>query len=70
MKITKQRFGYVLETGCAVIVFDWVEMQSGSIPDIELYANGEAGAFLPAAIPNQHIKEFEQKFIEAGGVIE
>jgi len=66
MKITKHDRWYVLETGCAVIVFDDVLIQDGKTPDLEL----EFWGIEKATIPNQYIKEFEQKFIEAGGVIE
>lgn len=65
MKITKQSFGYVLETGIAVIEFRFALIEKNSIPDVSLFDETYI-----ATIPNQHIKEFKQKFIEAGGVIE
>jgi len=68
MKITKQSFRHVLESGCAVIVFDVALMQEGKTPDVELYSWVSEG--IVATIPNQHIKEFEKAFIAAGGVIE
>ena len=71
MKITKQSFGYVLETGIAVIVFDIAKIQKIKIgADIDLLAKGCGQILDVATIPNQHIKEFEKAFISASGVIE
>jgi len=67
MQIIKQSFGYVLETGVVVIVFDMACIDRVKIPDIHLY-NWKTE--LIATIPNQHIKEFEKSFIQAGGAIE
>lgn len=66
--ITKQSFGYVLESGTQVTIFTKAIAQEGATPDIELYSWISDAPI--TFIPNQHIKEFKQKFIEVGGVIE
>lgn len=66
MKITKISCGFVLDAGVNVTTFDEAGIERNSIPDLHLSFCGQHRT----TIPNQHIKEFERKFLEAGGVIE